>query len=67
MKTAFSKVFVKNKEVKAVRIDPYKETADTDESNNNWPVRQMPSRFQIFKQHKVKEKANPMQKARGDK
>ncbi len=59
----FSKVFVKNKEVKAIRLDPYKETADIDESNNNWPVRQLPSRFQVFKAHKQAEQLNPMQKA----
>lgn len=60
----FSKVFVKNKVVKSIVIDPYKETADIDESNNSYPVREMPTRFQIFKQHKYKDKPNPMQKAR---
>ena len=30
-----------------------KETADIDESNNNWPVKEMPSRFQVFKKHKA--------------
>ena len=60
----FSKVFVKDKVVTAVRLDPFRETADIDESNNNWPVRQMPSRFQIFKQHKTEDRPNPMQEAR---
>lgn len=60
----FSKVFVKEKEVKAIRLDPFKETADIDESNNNWPVRQLPSRFQVFKAHKDAEQMNPMQKAK---
>jgi len=58
----FTKVFVKTKEVTAIRIDPYKETADIDESNNNWPVRELPNRFQVFKQHKS-DQMNPMQKA----
>ncbi|MCB0577943.1 MAG: M1 family peptidase, partial [Phaeodactylibacter sp.] len=60
----FSKVFVKDKVVTAVRLDPYRETADIDESNNNWPVRQVPSRFQVFKAHKEGKMTNPMQKAR---
>ncbi len=60
----FSKVFVKNKEVTGIVIDPYKETADIDESNNNWPVKEMPSRFQVFKKHKEGDNPNPMQKAK---
>jgi hypothetical protein len=62
--TDFSKVFVKNKEVTGIVIDPYKETADIDESNNNWPVKEMPSRFQVFKKHKAGDNPNPMQKAK---
>ncbi len=60
----FSKVFVKDKEVTSIVIDPYKETADIDESNNNWPVKELPSRFKVFKKHKQAEQLNPMQKAR---
>ena len=60
----FSKVFVKDKEVKGIVIDPYKETADIDTSNNNWPVKELPSRFQVFKKHKQKKMLNPMQKAK---
>ena len=45
----FSKVFVKDKEVLSVRLDPMRETADINESNGMWPVREMPSRFQLFK------------------
>ena len=59
----FTKVFVKNKEVDAIIIDPYRETADIDLSNNNWPVKQLPSRFQVFKKHKQEKLLNPMQKA----
>ena len=59
----FNKVFMKEKEVTAIRIDPYRETADIDESNNNWPVREMPSRFQVYKRNKMNKKPNPMQKA----
>ncbi len=45
-----TKTFVKDKEVAAIRIDPLRETADIDESNNMWPLKEMPSRFNLFKQ-----------------
>ena len=45
-----TKTFVKDKEVAAIRIDPMRETADIDESNNLWPLKEMPSRFSLFKQ-----------------
>lgn len=60
----FTKVFVKDKVVKGIRIDPFKETADIDENNNNWPVKEVPSRFQVYKKHKTKKQPNPMQKAK---
>ena len=60
----FTKVFVKDKEVTGVIIDPYKETADINESNNIWPEIEFPTRFEVFKAHKIDEGQNPMQKAR---
>ncbi|HLP35434.1 M1 family metallopeptidase [Lacibacter sp.] len=45
----FTKVFIKDKEVTAIRIDPMRETADIDESNNLWPVKEMPSKFNLFR------------------
>jgi hypothetical protein len=63
----FSKVFAKNKEVKGIVIDPFHETADIDEANNNWPVKELPTRFQVFKRHKQKEVKNPMQRAKSKK
>ena len=45
-----TKTFIKGKEVAAIRIDPMRETADIDESNNLWPLKEMPSRFNLFKQ-----------------
>lgn len=44
-----SKVFAKKKEVKSIVLDPYRETADIDESNNAWPRQYTPSRFEMFK------------------
>ena len=63
---SFRKVFVKNKVVKGVVLDPYKETADIDESNNSWPVKEFPNRFQVFKRNKFKDQPNPMQKAKAN-
>ena len=44
-----TKLFVKNKEVSGIRLDPMRETADINESNGMWPVKEMPSRYQLFK------------------
>jgi hypothetical protein len=44
-----TKVFVKIKEVSSIRLDPYRETADIDESNNVWPLKESLTRFQIYK------------------
>lgn len=46
----FTKVFIKDKEVTAIRIDPFRETADIDEANNQWPIKVLPNRFQLFKE-----------------
>ncbi|MGB1204383.1 MAG: M1 family metallopeptidase [Chitinophagales bacterium] len=56
-----SKVFVLEKEVMSIAIDPYLETADTDISNNHWPKRPKPSRFQLYKRRSSK-KENLMQR-----
>lgn len=43
------KTFLKDKEVASVKIDPMRETADIDESNNSWPQMDVPGRFRLFK------------------
>ena len=43
------KIFVKEKEVVAVKIDPDAETADTESRNNSFPKRATPSKFDEFK------------------
>ena len=63
----FKKVFVKDKEVTGIVIDPYKETGDINETNNNWPVLELPSRFEVYKSSKYDAGKNPMQKARDKK
>jgi hypothetical protein len=44
-----SKVFILDKEVISFRLDPFLETADTDFSNNSWPKREEPTRYELFK------------------
>jgi hypothetical protein len=67
----FTKTFAKIKEVKSIIIDPFKETADIDESNNSWPKTIAESRFDIYKTKKIgrgeNTDLNMMQKARGEK
>ena len=55
-----SKVFIFEKEVSSIRMDPFLETADTDFSNNSWPKQPEPTRFELFKKRKTGE--NPMQR-----
>ena len=57
-----SKVFVTEKELRSIALDPYLETADVDMNNNHWPKKAIPSRFKIFKEKKDPE--NDMQRDR---
>ena len=59
------KTFMKDKEVASIRLDPYRETADIDESNNSAGTMPEPSRFKLFKQRQNPQQQgiNPMQKA----
>jgi len=59
-----TKVFAKDKKVAQIVVDPYRETADTDESNNYYPKKNIPTRFEVFKQKqrtRGTSGANPMQ------
>tara|TARA_Y100000589_G_C27064537_1_gene592741 strand:- start:170 stop:1081 length:912 start_codon:yes stop_codon:yes gene_type:complete len=44
-----TKVFFSEKEVVEVALDPFLEIADTDVSNNYWPARVIPTRFELYK------------------
>jgi hypothetical protein len=44
-----NKLFAKDKEVVSIQLDPMKETADIDEANGMWPIKEMPSKFQLYK------------------
>jgi hypothetical protein len=60
-----TKVFAKEKKVAQLRLDPYRETADTNETNNYFPERALPTRFEIFKENmnaRGTSGENPMQK-----
>jgi hypothetical protein len=65
------KTFVKYKEVKSILLDPFKETADIDESNNSWPKVEKKSHFDLYKIKRGSRFDNSdinfMQKAKGKK
>jgi aminopeptidase N len=46
---SFTKVFKKEKEVVGILIDPNNETPDINRSYGNWPVKGVPTKFQIYK------------------
>ena len=56
------KVFILDKEIVKVQLDPFLETADVNLNNNSWPARNEPTRFQIYK-GKDRNNENPMQRA----
>jgi len=62
-----SKVFMFDKIVKQITLDPLYETADTDFNNNFWPEKKQPSRFQLYKSRfgrgSSPSGSNPMKKA----
>ncbi|MFD2514650.1 M1 family metallopeptidase [Pontibacter locisalis] len=58
-----TKVFITEKPVANFELDPYLQTADTELSNNFFPRRLAPSRFDIYKQQQ-REQQNPMQRER---
>ena len=68
-----SKTFYFDKKLKSIQLDPMRETADIDTSNNLWSSTQAnseTSKFQVFKQKQdgairggANGKVNPMQSA----
>jgi hypothetical protein len=62
-----TKVFVKDKEVESIKLDPMRETADIDETNNSWPKIPELTKFEVFKARQQTARStpnanNPMQK-----
>jgi hypothetical protein len=65
-----TKVFMTNKAAVSIKLDPMRETADIDESNNSWPKVDEPTKFQLFKAGNFNRRnppavTNPMQKLSG--
>lgn len=62
-----TKAFAKEKMVERIVIDPLRETADVDVSNNYWPEYDQPSRFELFRQKQAPRGSssggNPMQQS----
>ncbi len=59
-----TKVFVKDKQVKSIQLDPYRETADIDLKNNTRPMPAQPTLFQVYKKNEEEKIQNPMQRAK---
>ena len=55
-----TKVFITEKPVASFTLDPFLQTADTDLSNNGFPRKLAPSRFELFQQQQ-QPATNPMQ------
>ncbi|MBX0292391.1 M1 family metallopeptidase [Hymenobacter sp. HSC-4F20] len=55
-----TKVFITEKPVVSFVLDPFQQTADTDLSNNAWPQKAAPSRFELF-EYQQRAQPNPMQ------
>ncbi|MEM6365219.1 MAG: M1 family metallopeptidase, partial [Planctomycetota bacterium] len=52
------KMILTPKRIVGIEVDPNHEIADTDRSNNYWPPRLEPTRFELYQS---KQKTNPMQ------
>lgn len=56
-----SKIFMTQKGIRRVTLDPFLETADVDMSNNYWPPMMKQTRFKVYKSEEG-EGENPMQR-----
>ena len=66
--TTATKLFMFDKKLARVVIDPFLETADVNRGNNYWPYHTQPSRFDLYKAEKVNKRQeigeNEMQRAK---
>jgi hypothetical protein len=67
-----AKTFMMDKRVVSIQLDPYRETADINEKNNTWNIKEELSKFEMFKSKSATARGqssgeNPMQKARTQK
>lgn len=62
-RSTVTKVIITDRPVAQISLDPLLETADCDVSNNYWPPKPTPSRFELFKRKERSGKGeNPMQR-----
>ena len=61
-----TKIFKTEKPIKTMTLDPFIQTADVDRSNNYWPERVEPTRFETFKSSGWGGSKNLMQRVRDD-
>lgn len=59
-----TKVFVKDKVVTNIRLDPYRQIADIDVSNNTCPMPKEPVLFKVYKSNRMETPPNPMQRGK---
>jgi len=59
-----TKTFVTEKEVISIELDPFLEIADVDRSNNHFPPKQQPTRFELFRGGQRGSGLNEMQRTR---
>lgn len=65
--TKVTKVFVLDREVKQITLDPFLETADVETGNNYFPPKQQMTRFELYKKKSGKDNwgqggSNPMRR-----
>jgi hypothetical protein len=56
-----AKLMITDQEIQSIQLDPRRQLADSDPSDNRFPPQIEPSRFKVFKQERTDK--NPMQKA----
>lgn len=61
---SFKKVFIFEKEVVKIELDPFLETADTDFSDNFWPEQNKATRFDLYRSRNYGGGKNRMQEAK---
>ncbi len=54
-----TRLFVTEREISSIELDPYRSTPDANRADNAWPRRVEPTRFQLFKES---EDPNPMRR-----
>ena len=62
-----NKLIVTDKELVRLELDPQRQTADVEASNNHWPPRMVPSRFKLYKSPPRKNEMQKAKKGDGDK